>query len=102
MTTTPPKSPSKSHRKVIDVTRYGPVKSPQPKFGKEERFAWQNAQNSSNVVYEIPDMPTTKSVIFGSSLRINEDVKRGAGSSTGPGSYDFSKCYDHNSEYFTK
>eukprot|EP01036_Dinobryon_divergens_P032612 gene32612-42232_t len=97
----PPKSPSKKNRKSVEVTRFGTVKEPALKFGSEERFAWQNAQNSSNVVYDIPDSSPTKSVIFGSSLRVDENSK-GSGSSAGPGSYDFTKCFDHISEYSVK
>lgn len=97
----PPRSPSKRSKKVIEVTRYGAVKEPALKFGREERFAWQNPQNSSNVVYDIPDSSATKSVIFGASLRTDDSIKGGS-SGTGPGSYDFSKCFDHISEYNVK
>ncbi len=94
----PPKSPKK------EVTRYGAVKQSEPKFGTEKRFTWQNALNSNDVVYELPEMTSTRSVVFGSSLRVgmddeNPDNKK---RSTGPGSYDFAPCFDHNSEYVTK
>lgn len=97
-----PNSPKKSPKRR-PVTRFGQISQSQLKFGSEERFAWQKSQNSSDVVYKLPDMTMTKSVIFGSSLRQgmddNPDNKK---RSTGPGSYDFASCYDHNSEYSTK
>jgi hypothetical protein len=90
--------------KKKEVTRYGAIKQTDLKFGSEKRFMWQNASNSNDVVYELPEMTSTRSVIFGSSLRIamdeeNPDNKK---RSTGPGSYDFAPCFDHNSEYAIK
>jgi hypothetical protein len=83
------------------VTRYGAVPEITVKFGNEERFQWQKSQNSSDVVYDIPVLQPSKSIIFGNSLRVgmddeNPDAKK---RSTGPGSYEFANCYDHLSEY---
>lgn len=93
-----PKSPKK------EVTRYGVVHHTDIKFGGEQRFAWQNATNTTDVAYELPEMTMTRSVIFGSSLRkgMDEENPDNKKRSTGPGSYDYSGCYDHNSEYVTK
>mmetsp|Transcript_25692 Transcript_25692/g.51489 ORF Transcript_25692/g.51489 Transcript_25692/m.51489 type:complete len:235 (+) Transcript_25692:41-745(+) len=98
----PPKSPLKSPKKI--VTRYGPIKQADLKFGTEKRFQWQSAENTGDVMYEIPDFQPSKSVVFGSSLRKgmdeeNPDAKK---RSTGPGSYDYSGCFDHLSEYAHK
>jgi len=103
----PVNSPAKSTRSTSpkkQVTRFGVVKNPELKFGNEERFKWQNALNSNDVVYELPELTTTKSVIFGSSLRVGMDEENPDNKkrSTGPGSYDFAPCFDHNSEYMTK
>ncbi len=86
------------------VTRFGAVKQSDAKFGSEERFKWQNALNSNDVAYELPEMTSTRSVIFGSSLRVGMDEENPDNKkrSTGPGSYDFAPCFDHNSEYITK
>lgn len=99
----PPKSPSKSPFKSPKkpVTRYGPIKQADLKFGTEERFQWQNAASTSDVMYQIPEFEPSKSVIFSNSLRKgmddeNPDAKK---RSTGPGSYDYSGCFDHISEY---
>lgn len=91
----PVKSPTRERK---PCTRYGVVANPQPPFAKEERFAWQKAQYSSDSVYEIPLDSKVHNVLFGTSVRkaMNEE---GMKSSTGPGSYDFMKCYDHHSEY---
>ena len=107
MAQSPSSSPKKSPKRR-PVTRYGQISQNQLKFGTEERFAWQKPQSSSDVVYKLPDMTMTKSAVFGTSLRQgmddNPDVKK---RSTGPGSYDFSPCYDHlryninNCEFFT-
>ncbi len=100
-----PGSPSKliSPQKK-EVTRYGAIKQADLKFGSEKRFMWQNSLNSNDVVYELPEMTSTRSVIFGSSLRVGMDEENPDNKkrSTGPGSYDFAPCFDHNSEYATK
>jgi len=93
------KSPTKSPKKP--VTRYGQIKQADLKFGTEKRFQWQNAANTGDVMYEIPEYQPSKSVIFGNSLRKglddeNPDAKK---RSTGPGSYEFAECFDHLSEY---
>jgi hypothetical protein len=86
-----------------EVTRYGPVKDIDPKFGSEKRFAPSSSQMSSDVMYNLPDVRMTRSVIFGSSLRNTSDENPDAKTrSNGPGSYDISRCYDHLSEYGTK
>lgn len=87
-------SPKKSPKK--QVTRYGPIKEIQPKFGTEERFAWQNAKNTNDVVYNLPEMKMNRSITFASSLRLglsddNPDSKK---NSTGPGSYDVSSSFN--------
>lgn len=104
MSESPPKSPSHKSPIKKPVTRYGQIPEYSIKFGSEERFAWQNAANSSDVLYDIPPLQPSKSVIFGNSLRVgldeeNPDAKK---RSTGPGSYEFATCYDHISEYRMK
>lgn len=99
----PPRSPEHGVSPKKEVTRYGPVKGCEPKFGTEKRFMWQNAQFSSDVAYDIPDAKMSRSIVFGSSLREglsdNPDAKT---RTNGPGSYDLSNCYDHLSEYGKK
>ena len=102
MTESPPRSPTRSPKKI--VTRYGAIKQADLKFGTEKRFQWQNSGATSDVMYEIQEMQPSKSVIFGNSLRQglddeNPDAKK---RSTGPGSYEFAECFDHLSEYATK
>lgn len=102
MSASPPRSPPKSPKKP--VTRYGQIKQADLKFGTEKRFQWQDAGGTSDVMYEIPEFQPSKSVIFGNSLRKgmdeeNPDAKK---RSTGPGSYDYSGCFDHISEYNTR
>lgn len=92
-------SPVRSPKK--DVTRYGPVKFPDAKFGNEERFMWQKSKSSNDVAYDLPEMTMSRSIVFPQSLRKgmddeNPDNKK---RSTGPGSYEYSGCYDHISEY---
>lgn len=96
--TVAPRSPKK------EVTRFGQVKQTDIRFGSEERFKWQNALNSSDVAYELPQMTSTRSVVFGSSLRVgmNEENPDNKKRNTGPGSYDVAPCFDHISEYVTK
>jgi hypothetical protein len=81
-------------------TRYGPIADNVIKFGSEQRFQWQNAKNSCDCAYEIPDDPPRKSVIFPADpkkpLCDNPDAAK---NSTGPGSYDVSKGFDVASEY---
>lgn len=103
MATSPPRSPLKGSPKK-DVTRYGPIRSIEPQFGTEKRFKWQNSGDTSDVMYDVPVIQTTKSIIFGGSLRVgmddeNPDNKK---RSTGPGSYDVAQCFNHNSEYVVK
>ena len=102
--TSPLKSPSRTKSPKKPITRYGQIKQADLKFGTEKRFTWQNAGSTGDVMYEIPDYQPTKSVIFGNSLRKgmdeeNPDAKK---RSTGPGSYDYSGCFDHLSEYNTR
>jgi len=91
-------------KKKQDVTRYGAIKKPDAKFGGEERFAWQKAKFCSDVMYDMPSSAMTKSVVFSTSSRkgMDDDNPDQKKRSTGPGSYDFAHCYDHNSEYVTK
>ena len=98
------KSPPKKSMPVRPpCTRYGPIKGAESKFLTEERFAWQKAKFQSDVVYELPSVNMTRSVVFSSSLRQSADDNPDAKKrSTGPGSYDTSHCYDHVSEYATK
>jgi hypothetical protein len=90
-------SPTKKVNKK-PVTRYGPVGQSNQKFGTEERFAWQNAQFSSDVVYVLPSTIMDRSSAFGSGARGNLDQGEAAKSSTGPGSYTPGKCFDHVSD----
>jgi len=82
------------------VTRYGPIKGSQSKFLTEERFAWQKAKFQSDVLYELPSVSMTRSVVFPSSLRgsmdDNPDAKK---RSTGPGSYNPGSCADFSSDF---
>lgn len=91
-------SPTRQKPERKPCTRYGVVANCQPAFAKEERFAWQKPQFTSDSVYDLMDKPNTKNTFFGTGLRppLNE---AGTKSSTGPGSYDFTKCYDYCSEY---
>jgi hypothetical protein len=102
MAESPPSSPLKSPKKT--VTRYGPIKEADLKFGTEKRFQWQSSAETSDVIYEVQDVLSNKSVVFGNSLRKgmdeeNPDAKK---RSTGPGSYEFAGCFDHLSEYSVK
>lgn len=94
-------SPSKSPTKVKDVTRYGPIYVHAEKFGNEERFRWQKARFSSDVVYKIPVDKTTRDIRFPTSTRKSMDKDKEQ-FSTGPGSYDTADCYDQLSEYGTR
>lgn len=90
--------------KDLTVTRYGAAKPAEIKFGSEERFAWQRPQFMSDVVYDLPELRSSKSAVFGTASRAgmedeNPDAKK---RSNGPGSYDFGHCYDFNSEYSHK
>ena len=81
-------------------TRYGTISSPVAKMGNEERFTWQKATSSSDGVYDLPDVKSTRIVTFGSALRNGDQsnpdaIKR----TTGPGSYEFGHCYDNISDY---
>ena len=78
-------------------TRYGMSRSPEPQFGGEERFRWQNADNPADVSYKIPELGVSKSTVFGTSLRTQAASKND--STTGPGSYNVDKAYNSNSEY---
>lgn len=53
--------------KKSDV-RFGVKEGGQVFFTKEERFAWQKAQNTFGVLYDIPD-PKTPPFSFGTSTR---------------------------------
>lgn len=99
MSSSKPGSPAKSpQKKKKEVTRYGLVSQNQPAFAKEERFSWQKAAFTSDTVYDVKPIRPNTGIVFGTANRkpLNE---AGSKSSTGPGSYDFTKCYDHNSEY---
>ena len=76
------KSPSKGKT----VTRYGAVHFRAEKFAKEERFRWQKAQFSSDVVYVIPVEKTSKDIRFPTSTRKPLDTSEQF--ATGPGQYD--------------
>jgi len=91
-------SPSKSPKK--DVTRYGPIHVRTEKFGQEERFRWQKAKFSSDVVYKVPVPQAVKDIRFPTSTRkpLNDHEQF----ATGPGSYDVGDCFDFLSEYKTK
>lgn len=77
-------------------TRYGLSRSPEPQFGGEERFRWQNAENPADVSYKLPEMGISKSTVFGTSLRTPASKNE---STTGPGSYNVDRSYQSNSEY---
>ena len=78
-------SPSKSPKKnPKEVTRYGPVHHRAERFGKEERFRWQKAQNTSDVSYIVPVDKTTKDIRFPQSNR--KPLNTAEQFSTGPGS----------------
>ena len=81
-------------------TRYGPISTPVAKMGHEQRFAWQKLASSTDGMYDLPDVRSSRAVTFGSSVRMVEQnnadaIKR----STGPGSYEFAHCYDRMSEF---
>ena len=77
------KSPKKEGK---TVTRFGPVHFRAEKFAKEERFRWQKAQFSSDVVYAVPVEKTSKDIRFPTSTRRPLDSSEQF--STGPGQYD--------------
>eukprot|EP01035_Chromulina_nebulosa_P017768 gene17768-23370_t len=87
-----------------EVTRYGTIKQPEITFGYEERFLWQKPQYLTDVTYDPPNAQSQRGAIFGTASRegadvVNPDDKK---RSNGPGSYDFSRSFDFNSEYVTK
>ncbi|RYH32029.1 hypothetical protein EON65_01355 [archaeon] len=98
-------SPGRTGSPKKDVTRYGPIHYPEPKFGGEKRFQWQNAASgTSDVSYDLPAMTMSRSVLFAHAPRKgmddeNPDNKK---RSTGPGSYDVAHSYDHLSEYVSR
>ena len=96
----PVKQSSPTRPQRPPVTRYGPVHGAPSKFLTEERFAWQKSKFQSDVLYELPSVSMTRSVVFSSGLRSgmddNPDAKK---RSTGPGSYNPGKCYDFCSDY---
>ena len=78
-------SPSKSPQKTPkSVTRYGTVHQRAERFGKEERFRWQKAQNTSDVAYVVPVEQTSKDIRFPLSTR--KPLNTAEQFSTGPGS----------------
>lgn len=86
----------------MDVTRYGRVRSPQTRFGNEERFLWQSDKNINDVSYQLPSVRNHRSVRFGQSLRQSMDEMTNPDSKTrdtGPGSYDISGSFDFVSDY---
>lgn len=98
-----PKSPTSKSPSRRDATRYGQIKEPDLKFGSEQRFKWQQT-SSNDVSYDLPPMTMSRSVAFGYSLRkgMDEENPDNKKRSTGPGSYEFSGCFDHLSEYAHK
>ncbi|KAJ1436494.1 hypothetical protein B484DRAFT_445615 [Ochromonadaceae sp. CCMP2298] len=103
-TGSPMKSPERTKSPKKTMTRYGAVKQADLKFGTEERFRWQSAQDTSDVIYEIPELTASRSVLFGCSLRkgLDDENPDNKKRSTGPGSYNFAPCFDHHSEYAVK
>jgi hypothetical protein len=105
MATSPPRSqhsPTRKAKSPTFTTRYGITHNPETKFGKEERFQWQNAQFVSDVAYQLPDTKSKIGSIFGTSARgglddMTADSKK---RSTGPGSYNVEE-FDCLSEYLT-
>jgi len=81
------------------TTRYGPDKRVDRVFGTEERFRWQKAQFTSDVVYALPSTIMTRASQFGTGSRKSLDDGEASKSSTGPGQYDTGKCYDAASMY---
>jgi hypothetical protein len=104
MASHPQRSESPSKLKKLDVTRYGPVKHGEIKFGTEERFQWQSSKSTNDVAYKLPEMTMSRSIVFSQATRKgmddeNPDNKK---RSTGPGSYNYSGSFDHLSEYVKK
>ena len=84
-------SSKSSHRNSVKkegktVTRYGPVHFRAEKFSREERFRWQRAQFSSDVMYAVPVEKTSKDIRFPTSIR--RPLNSSEQFSTGPGQYD--------------
>ena len=50
------------------TTRYGPDKRVDRVFGTEERFRWQKAQFTSDVVYALPSTIMTRASQFGTGF----------------------------------
>jgi hypothetical protein len=92
-------SPPRNIKK--DVTRYGPIKKSEIKFGTEERFQWQKSKNSNDVAYKLPEMTMSRSIVFSQALRkgMDEENPDSKNMSAGPGSYDYSRSFDYLSEY---
>lgn len=87
----------------MDVTRFGPVHSYEPKFTKEERFRWQSPTASSDVIYVLPNESSARRVFFGTASRGEDSTTIEAKKQTiGPGSYEVGKSFDRNSEYITR
>lgn len=97
-----PGSPSKSPSRR-DATRYGQIKEADLKFGTERRFQWQTS-SANDVSYNLPEMTSSRSTVFGYALRkgMDEENPDNKKRSTGPGSYEFAGCFDHLSEYAKK
>ena len=81
-------------------TRYGTISSPSTKIGREERFLWQKSKSTSDGVYDLPDLKSTRIITFGTAQRMAEQSNIDSGRrTTGPGSYDYGHCYDKVSEH---
>jgi hypothetical protein len=87
----------------IEVTRFGPVRKFTPKFTKEERFRWQDAIHTSDVMYSLPNVSSSKRIFFGTSTRGEDSTTIEQKKQTiGPGSYDVTRSIDKMSEYRTR
>jgi hypothetical protein len=88
-----------------EAIRTGVIHHQEITFGSEERFSWQKPKYVCDVTYDPPNSSSTKSVLFGTSSRaggadfVDPETKK---RSNGPGSYDYARSYDFNSEYVSK
>lgn len=87
----------------MDVTRYGAVRKFEPRFSKEERFRLTSSASSSDVIYVLPDVSSSRRVFFGSSVRGEDSASMEQKKNTvGPGTYEVLRCIDKTSDYRTR
>lgn len=87
----------------LEVTRLGPIRKFEPKFTKEERFRWMKPRLSSDVIYDVRDVASSRRIFFGTATRGEDSVTVEAKKRTnGPGSYEVLRSIDRLSDYHTR